>query len=114
MSVMHLLVETGRASHIAACAGPRSGFEQGTEDIADVTCEACRHCAPRAWADGFGVWHVRVPAVHPNPRALAVMMLRDELTARDASVAPSVYEQPARAADLDTAETLVYTEGNPS
>lgn len=107
----HLLVETGRASRVAACAGPRSGFENGSEDIAAVDCDPCREVAPRAWSDGFGVWHVRVPANHPHPPSLAALMLRTEIEPRETRADPGVWEQPVRVPDLDEGETIVYREG---
>jgi len=39
------------------------------------------NAAPRAWADGFGLWHAEVPATHPHPATLARRLIRHELTA---------------------------------
>lgn len=42
MTTTHLLIETGRASRVAACDTPRANGEPGTEVRIDVTCPACR------------------------------------------------------------------------
>jgi hypothetical protein len=38
---VHMLLETGRASRLAACSEPFANGEPGTEDPAAVTCRAC-------------------------------------------------------------------------
>lgn len=64
-----------------------------------------------AWANGFGVWHVRVSRNAAGPLIAARRALRDELLARDANVARAVWMYPERVEDLDDAETVVYREG---
>lgn len=63
------------------------------------------------WANGFGVWHVRVSRDTTGPLAVARRALRDELLARENDVARSVWMHPERVPDLDTPDTLVYREG---
>jgi hypothetical protein len=66
------------------------------------------------WANGFGVWHVRVPRGAASPLIAARRALRDELTARESPsmpVAREIYMHPERVPDLDTADTVVYREG---
>lgn len=67
------------------------------------------------WANGFGVWHARVSRHAASPLIAARRALRDELQARESASAPvarEVWMRPIRAPDLDTAETIVYREGN--
>ena len=64
------------------------------------------------WADGFGVWHVRVPRDAASPLITARRALRDELTPRVRDVRRSIYMRPARVPELDTPDTIVYREGN--
>lgn len=66
---------------------------------------------PITWADGFGVWHVRVSRHAASPLIAARRSLRDELQARERNVDRQVWMQPTRVPDLDTDETLVYREG---
>jgi hypothetical protein len=69
------------------------------------------------WADGFGVWHVRVDRAVISPLIVARGALRDELTAREslsAPVARAIYMRPVRVPELDTEETIVYREGEVS
>jgi hypothetical protein len=42
MAATHLLIETGRASRTAACTEPFANGQPGSENMADVTCTACR------------------------------------------------------------------------
>lgn len=65
----------------------------------------------QAWADGFGVWHVRVPRGIPGIIIAARRALRDELTAREANVAREVWLHPERVPDMDDDDTIVYREG---
>ena len=62
------------------------------------------------WADGYGVWHARVPAGCVSPLIAARKALRDELQAREAHVAREVWLHPERVPELDTAGTVVYRE----
>lgn len=64
-----------------------------------------------AWADGFGVWHVRVSRHAAGPLIAARRALRDELTARENNVARDVWMRPERVPALDTEYTIVYREG---
>lgn len=64
------------------------------------------------WADGYGVWHVRVPRHAASPLITARRALRDELSAREGNVRRSIWARPVRLPDLDTDETIVYREGN--
>lgn len=66
-----------------------------------------------AWANGFGVWHVRVSRAEADPRAAASAALREELEAREANLATEVWSDPQRVPDLDDEATIVYTEGTP-
>ena len=65
---------------------------------------------PEAWADGFGVWHVRVSAHAAWPLGVARRTLRDELQQRDASVVRDVWMHPVRVPEKDTDDTIVYRE----
>jgi hypothetical protein len=68
----------------------------------------------QTWANGFGVWHVRVSRTAASPLIAARRALRDELTARESRSAPvgrQVYMRPERVPELDTVETIVYREG---
>jgi hypothetical protein len=72
--------------------------------------------APRVtvWANGFGIWHVRVPRDCVSPLIAARRALRDELTAREAHCARSVWMYPVRVPELDAhgePDTIVYREG---
>lgn len=62
------------------------------------------------WADGFGVWHVRVSANAASPLIAARRALRDELTPRVNNLPRSVWMHPQRVPDLDTENTIVYRE----
>lgn len=64
-----------------------------------------------AWANGFGVWHVRVSRTAAAPLIAARRVLRDELLARENNVARSIWLHPERVPDLDTEDTLVWREG---
>jgi hypothetical protein len=64
------------------------------------------------WADGFGVWHVRVSTSAAWPLGIARRALRDELQARDAQVARGVWMRPARVPEMDAEGTMVYREGD--
>lgn len=64
------------------------------------------------WANGFGVWHVRVSRSAASPLIAARHALRDELQARDANVARRIWMHPVRVSNLDDAETIVYREGD--
>lgn len=48
MVVVHLLIETGRASRLAACDTPFANGRPGSEHFADVTCTACLSLFPNA------------------------------------------------------------------
>lgn len=64
------------------------------------------------WANGFGVWHVRVSRTAASPLIAARRALRDELQAREANVARNVWLHPVRVEGLDDDTTIVYREGN--
>lgn len=51
MSDTHLLVETGRASRVAACDEPFANGQPGSEHLADVTCQPCAVVAARRSGD---------------------------------------------------------------
>jgi hypothetical protein len=66
------------------------------------------------WADGFGVWHVRVSRHAASPLIAARRALRHELTLRESPTAPvarEIYMRPVRVTGLDTEDTIVYREG---
>jgi hypothetical protein len=62
------------------------------------------------WADGFGVWHARVRR-DAGAIIVARKALRDELEQRESNVARNVWMHPVRVVELDTADTIVYKEG---
>lgn len=64
------------------------------------------------WANGFGVWHVRVSRTAASPLIAARRALRDELQAREANVARNIWLHPVRVEGLDDDTTIVYREGN--
>lgn len=91
----------------------------GTLDEADRVVKAIcaqlaeldtRNPAVSTWANGFGVWHVRVSANAASPLIAARRALRDELTPRVTNLARSVWLHPQRVPDLDTENTIVYRE----
>lgn len=67
---------------------------------------------PVSWANGFGVWHVRVSRHAASPLIAARRVLRDELTQRENNVAREVWMRPVRVPELDTDDTVVYKEGS--
>lgn len=62
------------------------------------------------WANGFGVWHARVPRHAVAPLVAARRALRDELLARENNVRPEIWLRPERVEDLDNEDTIVYRE----
>lgn len=66
-----------------------------------------------AWADGYGVWHVRVSATCVSPLIAARRVLRDELTSRVVDLAPEVWRHPVRVPDLDNEYGIVFRESHP-
>jgi hypothetical protein len=67
------------------------------------------------WANGFGVWHVRVDRAVTSPLIVARGALRDELTARESPSVPtrrSIYMHPIEVPELSNETTIVYKEGN--
>ena len=64
------------------------------------------------WANGFGVWHVRVPKGAASPLTAAQDALRDELQARDANTAERFWVEPVRVPSLDDETTIVYREAD--
>lgn len=65
----------------------------------------------RAWADAWGIWHVRVSRTCVSPLIAARRSLRDELTQRVANLDPSVWRHPVRVPAMDDSDTIVYREG---
>ncbi len=67
------------------------------------------------WANGFGVWHVRVDRNHSGALLVARKALRDELEAREnpARLNRDVWLHPVRVEELDDADTIVYKEASP-
>lgn len=65
------------------------------------------------WANGFGIWHARVPANCISPLIAARRALRDELNSREAprEVRREIWLKPIRVPELDTPFTIVYREG---
>jgi hypothetical protein len=63
------------------------------------------------WANGFGVWHARVPAECVSPLIAARRALRDEIVPRDAHAHRDVWMHPVRVPELDEPGTIVYREG---
>lgn len=73
------------------------------------------HANVHTWANGFGVWHVRVSRHAASPLIAARHALRDELQARESPSTPimrSIYMEPVRVPELDTTDTIVYKEGD--
>lgn len=68
--------------------------------------------ATTAWANGFGIWHVRVPRNAASPIIAARARLRDELTLRERNVAPGIWKQPIRVPEYDDDNTIVYREND--
>lgn len=64
------------------------------------------------WANGFGVWHVRVSRTAAAPLIAARRALRDVLTARESNVDRRIWMHPVRVPEHDDATTIVYREGN--
>lgn len=66
------------------------------------------------WANGFGIWHVRVSRTAASPLVAARRALRDELQVHEAphEVARKIYMKPVRVPELDTEDTIVYREGD--
>lgn len=68
------------------------------------------------WANGFGVWHVRVPRNAAGPLLAARRALRDELSQRanrsqqGSSLAREVWLYAVELPELSDAETIVYRE----
>lgn len=66
--------------------------------------------AVTTWADGFGVWHVRVSRSCVAPILAARRALRDELQAREANIAREAWLHCVEVPELSDAETVVYRE----
>lgn len=75
------------------------------------------------WADGFGIWHVRVRKdaklshttllpPHRVPRVAASRAIRDAITAREANVSPNVWQNIVKVSEDE--DTVTYREGDPS
>lgn len=60
--------------------------------------------APTTWADGRGVWHVRVSRHAASPLIAARRAIRDEIAQREdiAQVDRSVWMRPVRLPEFDT------------
>lgn len=83
---------------------------QNALDLANEAAEAST--LNTAWADSFGVWHVRVSRNAAGPLIAARRVLRDELQARQgATVARAVWMDPIQVPELSTEDTIVYREG---
>lgn len=82
---------------------------QGT-DHATETLEAATW---GTWANGYGVWHVRVGRTCVAPLLAARKALRDELTARDSNVDRDVWLHCVEVAEASNADTVVYRERLP-
>lgn len=65
------------------------------------------------WANGFGVWHVRVSRTAASPLLAARRALRTEIQQRDPEADRSVWLFPVRVPELDTLDTRVYREALP-
>lgn len=63
----HLLIETGRASRLAACDMPRANGEPGVESLDGVTCRACLAMFGRP-ATGADADTTRAPQAMAEPR----------------------------------------------
>jgi len=63
------------------------------------------------WANGSGVWHVRVPVECVSPLIAARRALRDEITTRENNAHRDVWMHPIRVQELDEPGTIVYREG---
>lgn len=61
-----------------------------------------------AWADGYGIWHARVPR-GPYSEDIARDMIRDELEGRSA-ISPSYRLLVEHVPEHDTTDTEVYRE----
>lgn len=64
------------------------------------------------WANGYGVFHVRVPRSVVWPLGAARRALREELTVRDAHVDRAVWMNAVRVPELDDANGIVWREGD--
>lgn len=65
------------------------------------------------WANGFGIWHVRVSRNAAAPLIGARRLLRDELQARQsAPVHRDIWMHPVRVPELDDDFSIVYREGD--
>jgi hypothetical protein len=68
------------------------------------------HPRVTTWADGFGVWHVRVPKDSASPVVAARRALRAELLEREEHVAGWVWMQAVRVPEQDTEDGIVFRE----
>jgi len=67
---------------------------------------------PQTWADGYGVWHVRVSRNAASPLIAARRALRNELQARQAApVRRAIWMHPDFCEELSDEATIVYREG---
>lgn len=69
---------------------------------------------PITWADGFGIWHVRVSSTCVSPLIAARGALRDAITSREPNADRRVWMHPERVPSRDEGKTMVYREGQPS
>lgn len=82
----------------------------------DTTAAAAAAPQAHAWADGFGVWHVRVSRTPGKTTALmqARQALEDEITMRDSHAHPSTWLRPVVVPSLSNEQTIVFREGKPT
>jgi hypothetical protein len=63
------------------------------------------------WANGFGIWHVRVSRTAAGPLIAARRGLRDELQQRESRpIEREIWMHPIRVPELDDEATIVYRE----
>lgn len=68
----------------------------------------------KTWADGHGVWHVRVTRSVPDPERWARNALMDEISSRESlsGLDPRVWRSPVRVPEKDTPTAIAYREWN--
>src|SRR5574341_42202 len=74
-------------------------------------CTGATMTKATTWANGLGVWHVRVPRGAASPVIAARRALRDELEPRVTNLDARIWRHPIRVPSLDTESTIVYREG---
>lgn len=97
----------------SACDAEGSAYSAEISAVFDIVLQqfdAQHKQAANTWANGFGVWHARVPRNCASPLIAARRALRDELEQRENNVARYVWLDAVRVPELDTDDTVVYRE----